>query len=63
MPPHLNQPPGFDLSVVSQLACPVCLGDLRAEKAGLVCSACCRAYPVVDGIPALIAERAEDPLK
>ena len=50
-------------SVVSQLACPVCLGDLRMEEARLVCNGCGRAYPVVDGIPALIVEQAENPRK
>jgi uncharacterized protein YbaR (Trm112 family) len=45
---------------VHQLACPACLGDLRAESARLVCKGCGRAYPVADGIPVLIAERAEN---
>jgi hypothetical protein len=43
------------------LACPVCLGSLSAEGLRLVCAACGRAYPVVDGIPVLIAERATAP--
>jgi hypothetical protein len=41
--------------VVEQLACPVCLGELRMGAAGLVCVACARVFPVVDGIPVLIA--------
>lgn len=41
------------------LACPACRGELRAEANRLVCGACGRAYPVIDGIPVLIAERAE----
>jgi hypothetical protein len=48
---------------VDQLACPACLGDLRMEEARLVCNGCGRAYPVVDGIPALIVEQAENPRK
>jgi hypothetical protein len=60
MPADLNQPSGFDLFAVPQLACPACLGDLRAESARLVCKGCGRAYPVADGIPVLIAERAEN---
>jgi len=43
------------------LACPACLGSLCAEASSLVCTACGRAYPVVDGIPVLIAERATAP--
>ena len=41
------------------LACPVCLGALRLEEAAVRCTACGQVYPVVDGIPVLIAERAE----
>jgi uncharacterized protein len=42
-----------------ELACPACLGDLRLADASVVCGSCGRIYPVVDGIPVLIAERAE----
>ena len=49
----------FDPAVLSQLACPACLGDLRLEPLRMVCAACLRAYPIVDGIPVLIPERAE----
>jgi uncharacterized protein YbaR (Trm112 family) len=56
---ELNASTGFDTSVVAQLACPACHGDLHAEDSRLVCSACARRYPIVDGIPALIIERAE----
>jgi hypothetical protein len=51
----------FDLSVVDQLACPACLGALRLEDAQLLCADCGRVYPVLDGIPVLIADRAERP--
>jgi uncharacterized protein YbaR (Trm112 family) len=51
----------FDASVLGLLACPACLSALRAEANRLVCIACGRAYPVVDGIPVLIVERAETP--
>jgi uncharacterized protein YbaR (Trm112 family) len=55
MPADFKTLSAFDSSVLAQLACPVCLGALRIEQARLVCAACCRAYPIVDGIPALIA--------
>jgi uncharacterized protein YbaR (Trm112 family) len=42
--------------VLEQLACPACLGNLRMEGASLACTGCGRVYPVVDGIPVLIAE-------
>jgi uncharacterized protein YbaR (Trm112 family) len=54
----------FDAKVLEQLACPACLGDLGLVgdlpgEERLVCKACERGYPIVDGIPVLIAERAE----
>lgn len=49
----------FDEWVLAQLACPACHGRLRFEAASLICIACRRAYPVIDGIPVLIADRAE----
>ncbi len=48
----------IDASIVEQLACPVCLGSLRVAETKLVCAGCGRSYPIVDGIPVLIAERA-----
>jgi uncharacterized protein YbaR (Trm112 family) len=44
---------------VSELACPACLGALRLGDASVVCAQCDRVYPVVDGIPVLIVERAK----
>jgi uncharacterized protein len=61
MPIKPAGPIPFDASVVGQLACPACYGDLRPERARLVCAACGRGYPIVDGIPVLIVERAEAP--
>jgi len=50
-------------AVPEGVVCPACWGELRCEqRAGaerLVCAACGRKYPVVDGIPVLIVERAE----
>jgi uncharacterized protein YbaR (Trm112 family) len=56
----------FDSSVIAQLACPACFGNLRLDSADadamhLVCVACSRAYPIIDGIPVLIVGRAESP--
>ncbi len=56
-----NQPFSFDPSVLDQLACPACLGALRLDGDRLVCAGCGRVYPVVDGIPVLIAGREENP--
>jgi len=51
----------FDATALDQLACPACRGDLRLEDARLLCAQCRRAYPIVDGIPVLLVERAEGP--
>jgi len=59
MPDVPNAISPLDPPVVDRLACPVCLGKLRPENARLFCVGCGRAYPVVDGIPVLIADRAD----
>jgi hypothetical protein len=59
MADELRLPLTFDPVVLAELACPACLNDLCLEDACLVCVTCDRAYPIVDGIPVLIVERAE----
>lgn len=50
-------------TVRALLACPRCGGELRDGTAAslptLICTACALAYPVEEGIPVLLAERAE----
>jgi uncharacterized protein YbaR (Trm112 family) len=50
----------FDARVLEQLACPVCFGMLRLDTSDgqIHCVECVRVYPLVDGIPVLIGERA-----
>ena len=59
MPAEPNLTTSFDSSILAELACPVCRGDLRMEDDRLQCTACARTYPIVGGIPALIPEQAE----
>jgi uncharacterized protein YbaR (Trm112 family) len=40
------------------VVCPACRSDLIDAPEGLACEACALLYPVVDGVPWLIAERA-----
>ena len=61
MPADSSQNFPFDASVRDQLACPACLGALRVDEDRLVCAGSGREYPVVDGIPALIAGSEENP--
>ncbi len=42
-----------------RVVCPVCFGALSVTAERATCTACGRAYPIADGIPVLIAERAE----
>ena len=46
--------------MLQQLACPVCFGALKLRVSdGLIdCIGCQRVYPLIDGIPVLIPERA-----
>jgi uncharacterized protein YbaR (Trm112 family) len=59
MPADSSRSNSFDPIVLNQLACPACLGALRQDADRLICTECARTYPIVDGIPVLIAERAE----
>jgi hypothetical protein len=58
MPARPPQPLRFDPAVLGQLACPACHAGLRLDQAQLICAGCGRCYPIQDGIPVLIAERA-----
>ncbi len=55
------RPVTFDPATLGRLACPACYGDLRLKDSRLLCTACGRAYPIIDGVPVLIIERAERP--
>jgi uncharacterized protein len=57
MPADSSKDISLDASILDQLACPVCLCELRLDLERLVCAVCGRCYPIVDGIPVLIAER------
>jgi uncharacterized protein YbaR (Trm112 family) len=40
------------------LVCPVCHGALQLAGANIACAACARHFPIVDGLPVLLADRA-----
>jgi uncharacterized protein YbaR (Trm112 family) len=50
----------LNADALAMLACPVCHGVLRLEADGekVTCASCGRGFPVIDGIPVLIPERA-----
>lgn len=50
----------LDEDLLSIIACPVCVGELRYEpsRERIVCPACRLAYPIRDGIPVLLKDEA-----
>lgn len=44
--------------LLAWLVCPACRGELSDEADGFACAACERVYPVVDGVPWMLVERA-----
>jgi hypothetical protein len=58
MPAKPSKPVSFDQSVVGDLACSACHSSLTLGEEKLICLGCGRAYPIVEGIPILIADRA-----
>ncbi len=66
MAPESTHPAPFHpplATILDQLACPACLFDLQLEKTALTCSGCGRVYPILDGIPVLIAESGNEGLR
>ena len=53
----------IDARLLDLLRCPACRGVVRAHEdgQGLVCVACGRIYPVVDGIPVMLVDEARTP--
>ncbi|RLV59702.1 Trm112 family protein [Parashewanella curva] len=51
----------LDRKLLEIVACPVCKGKLDYDKEAqkLICKADKLAYPITEGIPVLLAERAE----
>jgi uncharacterized protein YbaR (Trm112 family) len=47
--------------IFAMLVCPVCRGGLVLDENFIRCIECGRRYPVEDGIPILLAERATGP--
>ncbi len=55
--------PAIPPAIRAVLVCPQCRGELvdrtSTEGQGLECRTCQVSYPVVDGIPVLLVERAK----
>lgn len=46
----------IDKNLLALLSCPACQGDVELKDNQIVCKSCERHYPIVDGIPVLLAE-------
>ena len=49
----------LDPRLLEILCCPACQGDLEERADGLRCGACGLLYPIEDGIPVMLVDRAE----
>ncbi|MFM8233799.1 MAG: Trm112 family protein [Holophagaceae bacterium] len=43
------------------LCCPVCRGDVVLAEGDIACTQCHLRYPIEDGIPVMLPERARKP--
>jgi len=50
-------------STLDLLVCPVCHAALILHSDHIDCTSCHRRYPIVDGLPVLIASRATLPAR
>jgi len=48
----------LDPRLLELICCPDCRGDLEPREADLKCKACGLVYPIEDGIPVLLVDRA-----
>jgi uncharacterized protein YbaR (Trm112 family) len=63
MPAPQAESRSFDPRLLEHLACPVCFEALQfaGSSESIACLGCRRSYPLIDGIPVLIPERARLP--
>ena len=49
----------LDPRLLDILCCPACHGAVEERPEGVLCLACGRRYPIEDGIPVMLVDRAE----
>jgi len=54
-------PPALLAEHLALLVCPVCHAALALEGEAILCTGCALRFPIVDGLPILIASRAVPP--
>jgi hypothetical protein len=50
-----------DEELLKIMCCPACRGDVVERDEKIVCLQCGRRYPIRDGIPVMLIDRAEMP--
>ncbi|MBL7155715.1 MAG: Trm112 family protein [Candidatus Omnitrophica bacterium] len=53
----------IDKKLLDILACPSCKSDVKLENDKIVCIKCGLRYPIEDGIPIMLIDKAEKPDK
>jgi uncharacterized protein YbaR (Trm112 family) len=49
----------IDEKLLEILACPACKGNVEHKEGRIVCMKCGRRYPIQDGIPVMLVDKAE----
>lgn len=49
----------IDAKLLEILACPACKGTVEHKDERIVCVQCGRKYPILDGIPVMLVDKAE----
>ena len=46
----------IDKKLLELLSCPACQGDVVLIDGKIICMRCKRSYPIIDGVPVLLAD-------
>ena len=49
----------IDKELLAVLACPACRGDVACRDNRIVCVRCGRKYPIENGIPIMLVDKAQ----
>ena len=49
----------IDKDLLGMLACPACKGDVEEREDKILCLQCGRKYPIQNGIPVMLVDKAE----
>ena len=49
----------IDKELLDILACPACKADVELKENKIVCKSCGKKYPIKDGIPIMLIDKAD----